>query len=187
MKRKLFIIVSLLLVCCLLPMSAMAEWEEGKVVYITSNSPVNVYQQASRNGYLGEAGSKCAYAYLGKSGDWYKIQFTDDVVGYVPAKYSTVKNGYVWENAWGGPGALVLNTNKNALVVRADSHIKSREIGSMPRGAVLEYCGTDSGWYRVEYGGEYGYVAGNRSVVITGSLNGVDIPYEPDAVSGATH
>lgn len=83
MKRKRFIIVSFLLVCCLLPMSAIAEWEEGKVAYITSNSPVNVYHQASRNGYLGEGASKCAYTYWGKSGDWYKIQFADDVVGYV--------------------------------------------------------------------------------------------------------
>ncbi len=172
MKRKLFVIVSLLLVCAMLPLSAMADyWIEGKVVQITSKSAVNVYSKPARTGYLGEAVSGGCYAYLGKSGDWYEIQFTSDITGYVPAKYSAVYNGYVYREDDNGPGAVVVNVHYNNLIIRSGSNKQSSQIGVMPSGSYLPYRGEQNGWYRVESNGEYGYVAGNLCVVVTGTIN----------------
>lgn len=172
MKRKLLVLVSLLLVCSLLPVSAMAGLYWGEIVRITSKSAVNVYAGPGKNHkFIGEAMSTNTYDFLGQDGDWNYIQFTSDKTGYVPIKYTTVEGGLVWRDGPGEVTAVVRNTHYNALNLRNKPGKDSSTIGEMKPDTTLEYCGTENGWNRVWYKGDYAYVAGNRTEIeITGEV-----------------
>lgn len=175
MKRKWLISVSLVLVCCMLPLNALAGLYWGKIVRITARSAVNVYAWPERKNFVGEAMSTNTYDYLGKSGDWYHIQFTSDQDGYIPAKYAAIEDGLVWRSGAGEVDAVVRNTHYNTLNVRNAPSLKSSSIGELRSGDCLEYCGTENGWNRVYYQGSYAYVAANRTTIeVVGASSGVD-------------
>lgn len=188
MKRKVWIVLSLLLVCSLLPVSALADnWFGDTVVHITSRSRVNVYREPVKSNqyYMGEAMPDCSYAYAGTKGEWHCLWFNSEEMGYVPAKYSEVRTGYVWLDSDLQISAVVLNTHSNALNIRSGPHIETRVLGELPSGAALPCAGVEGGWNCVAYEGGYGYIAGNRSAVVTGSLYPIEVI--SDTVAGATH
>lgn len=176
------LIISLLLICFLLPLNASAGLYWGDIVRITSKNAVNVYSGPGREyKFIGEAMSTNTYDFIGQDGDWYCIQFTSEKRGYVPVKYSTIEGGLVWRGGIGEVAAVVRNTHYNALNVRNKPDKDSSVIGSMKPDTTLEYCGTENGWNRVLYNGDYAYVAGNRTTIeVVGEI------YPGDTVSGAT-
>ncbi|MBP3646538.1 MAG: SH3 domain-containing protein [Clostridia bacterium] len=182
MKRKWKVLVCLMMVCFLLPVSASAGLYWGEIVRITSKSAVNVYSGPGRDyKFIGEAMSTNTYDFLGQEGDWNYIQFTSTKRGYVPVKYTTIEGGLVWRNGPGEVDAVVRNTHYNSLNVRNAPDKESRVLGEMKPDTTLEYCGTENGWNRVLYKGDYAYVAGNRTAIEV-----VNEKYGSDAISGAT-
>ena len=167
MKRKLIMLICLLMTVCLLPLNAFAGLYLGPVVRITSNSAVNVRAEPTKNSrMLGEAMSTNIYTLLDTEGDWYKIQFTSEIQGYVPTRYSAIEEAVLWDEFHPAEvEAVVRNTHYNALNVRREPDKESASIGSIEPDSTYPFFGTENGWHRIMYNGVYAYVAANRSEV----------------------
>lgn len=165
MKKVKFL--CLLLVLCLLPVSAMAGLRRGKIVRVTAQTSVNVREEADANSkLLGEAMSNNTYTLLRSEGDWYYIQFTSQIKGYVSAKYTQVEDGLVWYDFIAGEvEAVVRNTHYNAVNVRTESTKHSDVIGEIKPDSTWPYCGTENGWNRIRYNDQYGFVAANLTTI----------------------
>lgn len=179
MKRRFWVVISLLMVCCLLPWNAFAGLYWGEVVRITSKTSANVYETANRTGFIGEAQGENTYDYLGTTGDWHHIQFNRKKDGYVSAKYSVIEPGLVWRDGPGEVEAVVRNTHYNALNVRDNNSLRSNVLGELRVDAVLPYCGDEDGWRRVWYYDDYAYIASNRTTIEV-------VGEKPDTAAGAT-
>lgn len=163
-----------------MPLNATAGLVWGDLVRITSKSAVNVRKgPGTEYGLVGEAMSTNTYPYLGGENDWYQIQFTSNEVGWVPAKYTGVEIGLVWD-VWAEDEveAVARNTHSNALNVRSGPGKDYKVIGQIDPDTVWTYCGTENGWNRIIYGNGYAFVAANRTTI--------EVIGEIDAVSGAT-
>lgn len=167
MKRKLLAVTCLLLICCMLPLNALAGLRWGDIVRITSKSAVNVRSgPGSDYRMIGEAMSTNTYTMLGQENGWFFIQFTSTETGYVPSKYSQMEAGLIWDEY--GPSeaeADVRNTHYNALNVRKGPGQNYGVIGEIKPDTTWPYRGTENGWHRILYNGQYGYVAANRSEI----------------------
>ena len=165
MKKKM--LVCLLLAICLLPIHAMAGLYWGTLVRITSKSAVNVRAEPNaKSKMLGEAMSTNTYTWLKTEGDWHYIQFTGDLRGYVPTKYTQLEEGLIWNDFMPNEAdAVVSNTHYNALHVRTEPDKDSSVIGSIKPDSTWPYRGTENGWNRILYGDVYAYVAANRTAI----------------------
>lgn len=182
MKRRMMTAFCLIMVCCLLPLDALAGLTRGSVVRITHYNAVNVRKGPSVNyGIVGEAMPTNTYTYLGEKDGWYHIQFTSDKDGWITAKYGAIEDGYVWEDDSSEHVEVVVrNTHYNALNVRAGANKNARVIGEIKPDTTWPYHGTENGWNCILYQGQYGYVAGNRTTIEE------VVVYDYDTAGGAT-
>ena len=167
MKRKLSVLICFALLICLLPFCAFAGVYEGDIVRITARSAVNVRSQPSADSRMvGEAASTNTYELLGRSGDWYFIQFTSDICGYIPVRYAEQDRGLLWDDYRPDEvEAVVRNTHRNALNVRIRPDLDSPAVDNIAPGSTHPFCGTENGWHRILLDGRYVYVAANRTEV----------------------
>ncbi len=167
MKRKLLVLVSLLVLCCLMPLEGLAV-RYGDVVRITNNVSLNVRSGPGTNyGVIGEVQPENIYPYLGTENGWHHILYTGNIEGYVSAKKSTVEPGVVPDHVGTGRyvEAVVRITHTNSLKIRSGPGKSYGQIGTAYPNETYPYLGPDDGWNRIEYNGREAYVAANRSEV----------------------
>lgn len=165
MKKVKFL--CLLLVLCLLPVSAMAGLRRGKLVRVTTSGSVNVRTEPSVDSQLlGEAQSGNTYVWLKTEGDWYYIQFTSAIRGYVSAKYTQLEDGLIWYDfIVGEVEAVVRNTHYNAVNVRTAPTKQSDVIGEIKPDSTWPYRGSENGWNRILYNDQLAFVAANLTTI----------------------
>ena len=95
MKRFLAILLTILTVCLIVPLPAMAATDAAATITVATvvnvKKDVNVRAGADTNAALiGVAGKNTKYAVLEKTGDWYKVLYNGQT-GYISAKYLSIK------------------------------------------------------------------------------------------------
>lgn len=91
---------------------------------------------------------------IGTSGDWYKINY-NGLVGYVASKYVTQGSTYVTGYAQALNEYLV--TNQPCTVYKGTG-ASYGELGAFPANYNVHVVGVCGNWYKVVFGGQYGYV-----------------------------
>ena len=95
-----------------------------------------------------------------KSGDWWKVEYADNLYGYCYAGYITPVEGK----------AVHVNTGGNVLNVRTGPGTSYNRIATLPHGDIVMLRSTADGWSRVLYHGtKLGYVS---SQYLTGQSTG---------------
>lgn len=177
MKKKWLAVLCLLLVCCMLPLQALAV-KQGQVVNIVASNSLKV-RSGPGTSYksIGTAYSTNIYPYLGKEGDWYKIRYTLGMVGYLEASKCALEEGLVQNELSNGPlvDAVIRITHTSTLNIRSGPAKTYDVIGIAYPDETYPYVGPDNGWYIIELpNGEYGYVAGNRTEIeVRGIMNDI--------------
>lgn len=168
MKRKLIAAICLLMVFCLLPMEGMA-LRLGNVVRVVNPGTLNVRKGPSTDyGVVGVVKPDYIYVYLGTENGWNKIIYSEDVVGYISGKKSTVEAGLVPDAYSDGPyaEAVVHITHTGTLNIRKGPSKDTKVIATAKPKDTYKYMGPDNGWYCIQLqDGTIGYVAANRSEV----------------------
>ena len=136
----------------------------SSLTIVNCNTSANVREKATSNSKkLGEAKKGKTFKLLGKEGNWYKIQYTADTVGYVFHTYGKVGNGSA---ASPTPTASVKPTGnvgtivnvKSAVNVRAKASSSSKKLGTAKNGDVFTVLGTSGRWVKVSYEGGVAYI-----------------------------
>ena len=121
---------------------------------------------------IGTAALGKQYKYLGKSGNYYKIQYTAATVGYVHQKYAKVTDGTVStdpEPSAEGKIVSIVNCNTDCNV-RAGGSKNSKLIGTAPRSKTYTYLGTSGDYVKIQYREKtVGYVHKSYAKVSTGT------------------
>lgn len=94
------------------------------------------------------------YAVLGSSGDWYQINFAGQAA-YVYGPLTTVTSGSV-NTPPPGQGVEATTT----LNVRTGPGVSYAIIGVIRPGIIYQVTGSQSGWYRIDFNGQVGWVNG---------------------------
>ena len=175
MKKNLLAIISLLLICCLLPACSLAD--VSKEVVITHYQRVNVRSgPGSSYDSIGSARPDDVYPYLGTQNGWHCIQYTPFLTGYVYGELSEVRYGSepVVTEGW-------VNITHNVPVnVRTGPGTNYSAIFSAQPGESYPYVGTFSGWHCIYLDdGAVGYVASNLTTLELDS-------YSVDTTAGST-
>ncbi|MBR0081254.1 MAG: SH3 domain-containing protein [Clostridia bacterium] len=93
------------------------------------------------------------YTYLGKVGNYYKIQYTATQVGYVHQKYAKVSSGTTSpdpEPSIDGKIVVIVNCN-TAVNVRSGGSKSAKLIGTAPRSKQYTYLGTSGDYVKIQY------------------------------------
>lgn len=103
---------------------------------------------------LATAPSSAAVVVLEETGSgWYKVNY-NAVEGYMSAEYLTVSTSL------DAPlGYAKVNADVSSLNIRAGASTDYGVVGSASAGSVLELTGVQDGWYKIQYGGTYGFVS----------------------------
>ena len=144
--------------------------EEGSTVTIVNcKTSVNVRAKAtSSSKKLGQAKKGKVFKLLGIEGNWYKIQYTADQVGYVFHTYGKVGSGTPPAPDPGpgpdpgpapGPGEKGYIANcRNSVNVRKKATSASTKLGTLKKGAEIIITGTSGKWTQIAYKGGVAYV-----------------------------
>jgi uncharacterized protein YraI len=170
--KRIIPLLALVMILCLLPLDGLAV-RYGDVVRITNPNAVNVRKGPGTGyGVLGEAQPQNTYVYLGTESGWYRIIYTGETIGYVAGNRTTIEPGLVPDYIGYGDRveAEVVVTHGNALNVRRGPGTKYGSIGQAKPGSTWTYLGMDDGWNIIDYYGQTGYIAANRTEVVVVDL-----------------
>ncbi|WP_297132556.1 SH3 domain-containing protein, partial [Terrisporobacter sp.] len=94
---------------------------------------------------------------------WYKIKYKNDY-GYVSNDYITIQNT---SNTNPPVSTTKTGVTKSNLNVRKGPSTSYSILGTLPSGTKVEIVGTDSktGWYKIKYKNDYGYVSNDYITV----------------------
>ena len=130
------------------------------VTIINCNEWVNVREGAGTNTKkLGTAPKNGKYTYLGKTGNWVKVQYTATQVGYIYSKYvssptggssGTDTGGTPTETAQTGYG-YVVNCNTSVNVRSAATSSANNIIGQAKKSYVYQILAKSGSWYKIQY------------------------------------
>ena len=132
------------------------------VTIINCNEWVNVREGAGTNTKkLGTAPKDGKYTYLGKTGNWVKVQYTATQVGYIYSKYvssptggtggsGTGTGGTPTETAQTGYG-YVVNCNTSVNVRSAATSSADNIIGQAKKSYVYQILAKSGSWYKIQY------------------------------------
>ena len=123
---------------------------------------------------IGTAPKGSTYQYLGKSGNYYKIQYTASKVGYVHKNYAKVSKGSATPDPDDPPSSgqivTIVNCKLNCNVRKAGSQ-SSKKIGVAPRDKQYQYLGKSGNYYKIQYtSSTVGYVHMSYAKVSKGSV-----------------
>ncbi len=126
----------------------------GKIATIVNcKTKVNVREKASSNSkIIGTADKGSTYEVLGKSGNWYKIDY-DGEEGYVFHQYVKLSNEE--EPIEGKTGTIKCNTHVN---IREKATKNSKLLGTAKNGETFTVKGRSGNWIKIDYKGKTGYV-----------------------------
>ncbi len=133
------------------------------VTIVNCKTSVNVRAKAtSSSTKLGQAKKGKVFKLLGVEGNWYKIQYTADKVGYVFHSYVKVGSGTAPApdpDPAPGPGtkAYIANCN-NSVNVRKKASSSSTKLGTLKKGTEITVTGTSGNWTQISYKGGVAYV-----------------------------
>ena len=132
------------------------------VTIVHCNEWVNVREGAGTNTKkLGTAPKNGKYTYLGKTGNWVKVQYTATQVGYIYSKYvssptggtggsGTGTGGTPTETAQTGYG-YVVNCNTSVNVRSAATSSADNIIGQAKKSYVYQILAKSGSWYKIQY------------------------------------
>ena len=132
------------------------------VTIVHCNEWVNVREGAGTNTKkLGTAPKDGKYTYLGKTGNWVKVQYTATQVGYIYSKYvssptggtggsGTGTGGTSTETAQTGYG-YVVNCNTSVNVRSAATSSADNIIGQAKKSYVYQILAKSGSWYKIQY------------------------------------
>ena len=174
MKKKCSALLALVLVCCLLPLGALAATQ---IVRITHSRTVNVRSGPSTSyKMLGEVRPGQTFPYLGSKNGWNCIQYTSTQTGYVSGKLTSVET--IDAKPTAKPTAKPAATEAPDTAMVRVTHIRKVNVRSGPGtnyglmreinpGASYPYLGTADGWHCILLpDGRTGYVANNLTKVV---------------------
>ena len=152
------------------------------VKIVNCNTRVNVRKKASSSSTkLGTADKGTTYKYLGKEGNWYKIQYTDKTEGYVYSRYVELTGTSSGSTAGGDSstgGSTTTPTGKIVTIVncstscnvRKEGKQASKKIGNAPVGKKYTYLGLVGVYYKIQYTDKtVGYVHKNYAKISDGT------------------
>lgn len=109
---------------------------------------------AADGAILATAPNSAAVVVLEETGSgWYKVNY-NAVEGYMSAEYLNVSTSL------DAPlGYAKVNADVSSLNIRAGAGTNYGVVSSASAGSVLELTGVQDGWYKIQYGGTYGFVS----------------------------
>ena len=124
-----------------------------KVAYIKTNGAnLNVRKSASTNSsILGSLKNGSQVTIVETLNGWYKINYG--------SSYGYISSSYVSFNGQSSATVGYVKTNGSNLNVRKNATTNSGILGTLSNGAQVEIVETLSGWYKIKYGNNYGYVS----------------------------
>lgn len=149
--------------------------EERIVTIVNCSIACNVRTGGSTShAKIGTALKGSTYQYLGKSGNYYKIQYTTSKVGYVHKNYVKVSKGSVTPDPDDPPASgqivTIANCKVNCNVRKAGSQ-SSKKIGVAPRDKQYQYLGKSGNYYKIQYtSSQVGYVHMSYAKISKGSI-----------------
>ncbi len=137
------------------------ETDDRTVTIVNCNTSVNVRKAGSQSSAkLGNAPKGKKYVYLGVSGEYYKIQYTDKTVGYVHKNYGKVAKGTVTPDKepdkTENTGTIV--GVKVACNVRKGPSSSTKLLGTMKKGATVTILGVSGEYTKIKYNGGEAYI-----------------------------
>ncbi len=130
--------------------------QTGYGYVVNCNTSVNVRSAATSatNNIIGQAKKSYVYQILGKSGNWYKIQYTSSTVGYIHDSYFTKATSDT------GVKAKVVNCNE-WVNVRSAATTSSALLGRADLGAEYTFLKIMNNYAMVIYNGRVGCIHKN--------------------------
>ena len=150
--------------------------DERIITIINCKTACNVRRGGSTSyAKIGTASKGSTYQYLGKTGNYYKIQYTVSKVGYVHKNYAKISGGSVEPDPDDPPvsGRIVTIVNcKLNCNVRKTGSQSSQKIGIAPRDKQYLYLGKSGNYYKIQYtASKVGYVHMSYAKVSKGSVS----------------
>ena len=102
------------------------------------------------------------------SSGWYKINY-NGTEGYVSAEY--LEEVYTAQNF-----SAMGQVNEDYVRYRTGPSTDYTILGSLNRGTQVSIIGINSGWYKIQYGGETGYMRSDYVDIISSSSSGGSSP-----------
>ena len=118
---------------------------------VTTSSMVNIREQATTaSDSLGKLGNETRVAVLDETNGWYKIAY-NGTVGYMSADY--VETQPIMNIECGGAQVTTAVLN-----MRSGPGTENSIVTKLYEGNVAKIIGINSGWFKVQYGGNTGYI-----------------------------
>ena len=152
MKRTVSLLLVLLLLLSTMPVRSEAATMESKAGIVTvANSSLNVRSAPSTSSAVLSSLPKGSYVtLLGRSGDWWQVEYGKGLYGYCHAGYITVASG--------SPARV--STQSLSLNIRSGPGTSYAKLGSLSKGEVVIILSASGGWSRILYHGrKTGYVS----------------------------
>ena len=148
--------------------------KQGRAVNV--NSTLNIRQSANTNSpVLGTLKNGDIFEIISKTGEWYNIK-SNNIVGFISANYvqevtgnettienviQTITENYEIEkneDSASTESGVVVNVLSN-LRVRRGASASSDVMGYLLNGQAVSIKGETSGWYKIDFNGQDGYVS----------------------------
>ena len=157
MKKMISLLLVALMLVALAPV-AMAAPEinaDSIVTIVNCRNSANVRAAATSDSKkLGEASRGNTYQLLAVEGDWYKIQYKKDQVGFVYKKYVQVgKKGEAPKK-----DTVTVTNAPNGVNIRAKAKSSGKVLGVAYNGETFESKGKSGKWTKVAYNGGTAYI-----------------------------
>ena len=157
MKKWISLLLVALMLLAVAP-AAMADpeiTEDSIITIVNCTNSANVREQATSDSKkLGEAPRGKSYKLLAVEGDWYKIQFKTDKVGYVYKKFVQVgKKGDTPKK-----DTVTVTNAPDGVNIRAKASSSSKILGVAYNGDKFEYKGKSGKWTKVGYDGDVAWI-----------------------------
>ena len=152
MKQILSLIFAVAVIAGLLCVPVQAADASSKPVIVsTSGSSLNVRSQPSANGAVLATLKKGSYVTLmGKTGEWWKVEYAKNQYGYCHSSYLTVASGV----------PATIKTQSGNLNVRSGPGTSYSKTGSLAKGETVIALSTAGSWSHILYHGtKTGYVS----------------------------
>ena len=120
---------------------------------------------------LGKAYKGETYTNLGTSGSWYKIQYTDEQVGYVYKTYVSKSSPSGEDVPKTGYGYVTGNT----VNVREEASSSSALKGVAKKNEVYQVTAKNGNWYKIVFDGEEVYISASYFKHVTSSVKTAEI------------
>ena len=156
MKKWLSFVLTALILFAATPI-AMAEpiTEDSILTIVNVKHSANVRELAtSESKKLGEAKRGKTFKLLAEEGNWYKIQYTSDKVGYIFHLYGKV--GKKGDTPVSGTGTVVKESGR--VNIRSKPSTKGDILGTAVNGDTFEVKGKTGHWYKIVYNGGTAYI-----------------------------